>query len=183
MDSEAQLKLQAFLDGELPEAEARKVAASVASDKSASDLMKELRQTRQALKLFEPEYKLPETREFFWSKIERQISQVVPTPAAPVPFPWAAWLRRILWPATAFALITLVALFAVQYLRHGDYNLKAIVSHSPAPTTVASSPGSNPSEMLLADAGTFTYRDYSSGTTLVWLEYPAEREIAKPSLH
>ena len=33
-------------------------------------------------------------------------------------------------------------------------------------------------ETALADPGAFTYRDYASGTTLVWLSYPAENELA-----
>ena len=33
-------------------------------------------------------------------------------------------------------------------------------------------------ETALADAGAFTYRDYAAGTTLVWLSYPAENELA-----
>jgi hypothetical protein len=37
--------------------------------------------------------------------------------------------------------------------------------------------GSNrsPGESSLADTGAFTYRDFSTGTTLVWLSYPAEK--------
>ena len=34
-------------------------------------------------------------------------------------------------------------------------------------------------ETALADSGTFTYRDYSAGTTLVWLSYPADTEVAE----
>jgi hypothetical protein len=30
-------------------------------------------------------------------------------------------------------------------------------------------------EFALADAGAFTYRDYSAGTTLVWFSYPADK--------
>ena len=29
------------------------------------------------------------------------------------------------------------------------------------------------------DAGAFTFRDFASGTTLVWLSYPAENEFAE----
>ena len=49
MTEEQQLKLQAFVDGELPEADAREVAAHVARDAEAADLLAELRHTRQAL--------------------------------------------------------------------------------------------------------------------------------------
>ena len=71
MDYKVQLKLQAFLDGELPEAEASKVANWIAGDGQASALLEELRHTQEALAGFEAGIRLPESREFFWSKIER----------------------------------------------------------------------------------------------------------------
>jgi len=37
-------------------------------------------------------------------------------------------------------------------------------------------PGGTEMETALTDTGAFTYRDYSAGTTLVWLSYPAENE-------
>ena len=49
MDYKAQLKLQALLDGELPEGEASAVAQWVAQDREAEALLEELRNTRGAL--------------------------------------------------------------------------------------------------------------------------------------
>ena len=43
MNEEQQLKLQAFVDGELPEAEARGVAAELARNSEATALLNELR--------------------------------------------------------------------------------------------------------------------------------------------
>jgi len=34
-------------------------------------------------------------------------------------------------------------------------------------------------ETALADSGAFTYHDDSAGVTLVWLSYPAEKEVAE----
>src|ERR1700731_3639121 len=73
MDFEAQLKLQAFLDGELPEAEARELSDKARQDPEATALLGELRLTREAFKGFEQDIKLPESREFYWSKIQRQL--------------------------------------------------------------------------------------------------------------
>src|SRR6267378_6728212 len=78
MDYDAQLKLQAYLDGELPEAEAREVANWLARDREAAALHTELRNTRQALVGFEVGVELPESREFFWSKIRREIHRLEP---------------------------------------------------------------------------------------------------------
>ena len=73
MNEEFQLKLQAYLDGELSDKETREVEARLSSDNEAKALLVELQNTRAAFLMFEKELKLPESREFFWSKIERDI--------------------------------------------------------------------------------------------------------------
>jgi len=158
MTYDEQLKLQAYLDGELPEAEARALANWLAQDREAVALHAELRNTRKALAGFEVGVTLPESREFFWSKIEREIRRLEPTePPRPRPSVFAAW-RRFLVPAGAVAALALVALVASKQ--------PGLVSGSRGPDL----------EAALADPGAFTYRDYETGTTLVWLSYPAEEE-------
>ena len=154
MDYDAQLKLQAFLDGELPEGEASKVTNWVARDREAAALLEELRNTRGALAGFEAGIQLPESREFFWSKVQREIQRLEARDPIPAPTSFFAPWRRFLLPASALALALVVG----------------VVLLRPATT-----PGI---ETALADAGAFTYRDYSAGTTLVWLSYPAENEVA-----
>ena len=161
MEYEEQLKLQAYLDGELPEAEAQLVAQRVAKDAEAAALVAELRQTQATLGVFEQELRLPESREFFWSKVERDIrrneAQREPQPEPGVPF--IVSLRRWLMPVAGVALVALVGLLTVRQ-------------------------GSTPSrphiETALADSGAVTYHDYNNGATLVWLPYPAENEVADP---
>lgn len=154
-DHESELKIQAFLDGELPESEAREVAAWLAQDGDAAGLMAELKNTRQALAGFDQSIKVPESREFYWSKIQREIERM-PMESAPAPtVSWLAQLRRMLIPATALALVCLAGVVA---LRQGA---------SPAGV-----------ETAVATPGAFTYRDFNSGTTLVWLPYPAEDQLA-----
>ena len=75
MKDEQQLKLQAYLDGELPDSEVRAVADWIAKDAEAAGLLAELKNTRGALAGFEAEIKLPESREFYWSKIAREIER------------------------------------------------------------------------------------------------------------
>jgi anti-sigma factor RsiW len=160
MDWEAQLKLQAFLDGELPAAEAREVADKLARDPEAAALLAELRQIRAALQGFEADIRLPESREFFWSKIERE------TRRSEKPLPvvrsvsWAVRLRRLLAPCTVMALLVIAGMMVTRH--HGS-------------SLLTSAPDM---ETALADPGAFTYRDYTSGTTLVWLSYPAENDLA-----
>ncbi len=155
MDHDAQLKLQAWLDGELSEAESREVADWAARDREAGALAEELRNTSGALAGFEADLRLPETREFFWSKIEREIArQEAPTPARAPRGSYLAGFRRFLVPASAVALLVIAGLML--------------------PRPSGQSAGAEV-EIALADAGAFTYRDYSAGTTLVWFSYPADK--------
>ena len=156
MDDNQQLKLQAYLDAELPATEVRQVEQWLAADSEAQALLAELTQTHQSLHRFDSEVKHPESREFFWSKVKRQIESAERKPVVPVSEPfWVAW-RKLLVPAGAVAAV-MVALLVT---------LNSSSSNSPSPTRVK-------------DSATFTYRDYDSGTTLVWLSYPAENELAQ----
>src|SRR5262245_42310519 len=115
MDIDAQLKLQAFLDGELPESEAREAANWVARDKEATALLGELRNTRQALAGAEPVMMLPESREFFWSKVRREIERQEnqrPVAEPRKPSLLTQW-RRFIVSAGAVAGVILVTLLAV----------------------------------------------------------------------
>ena len=158
MEYDAQLKLQAYLDGELPEAEAREVAKWLATDREPVALLGELRNTRQALVGLEVGVTLTETREFFWSKVEREIRRRQPAQpiSRPEPF-WLAW-RKFLLPAGAIASVALAVLFVM-------FGSSPVVSVQTA----------------IADPGAFTYQDFSSGTTLVWFSYPADSETAQNS--
>jgi anti-sigma factor RsiW len=159
MNEEQQLKLQAFFDGELAEKEAREVANLIARDRDAAALVAELRNTRQALSGFERDVKLPETREFYWSKISREIERLEPREsevARPI-LPWFALLRRAMVPIGTVAVLLIAGFVATKQL------------YGPA------------GETSLADAGSFTYHDYESGATLVWFSYPAENEFARTS--
>jgi anti-sigma factor RsiW len=162
MDYDAQLKLQAYLDGELPEGEAREMATRLAQDPEAVGLLGELRQTRQWLKASEAPVTLPESREFFWSKIQREVQrQGQPTPVPQVPS-FIYRLRQILVPLSAVAAMALVGLVAVT--QSGLLGGSAV----------------SESESSMADTGAFTYHDYTAQATLVWFSYPAENEIAEP---
>jgi anti-sigma factor RsiW len=160
MDYDAQLKLQAFLDGELPEAETNEVANWLARDKEATALLAELRNTRKAMVGFEIGVELPESREFFWSKIEREIQRQERPESARAGIPRLARLRWLLAPAAAVALLLVGGLVAT---RHGGS------SRLPDGAEI---------ETAQADTKAFTYRDYESGMTLVWLSYPADSEFA-----
>jgi len=92
MNVDLGIRLQAYLDGELTGGEAQQVAALLETDAEARALCSELEQTRTLLKGNEPELRLPESPEFFWSKIEREISRSETAPAAQPG--WLLFFRR-----------------------------------------------------------------------------------------
>ena len=159
MDYEAQLKLQAYLDGELPEGEARDLAAGLASNQEAAALLTEMREIRDAVKGSEQVRTLPESREFYWSKIERAIARAeAPAPQAASGFSgWMGALRRFLVPVTGLALLVVAGFIATRGTVEPTSSMETAVS----------------------DPGALVYRDYSAGATFVWLSYPAEDENAK----
>jgi anti-sigma factor RsiW len=157
MDNNAELKLQAYLDGELPESEAREVAKSLAQDQEAVLLLAELRNTRQALVGFEKGVTLPESREFFWSKVEREISRLEPAPRTVEKVSLLATWRRLLVPAGAVA-----ALLTVVFIAIGPFGAGT----------------SAQTDVVTDESGAFTYRDEAAQATLIWVTYPAENEVA-----
>ena len=102
---------------------------------------------------------MPESREFYWSKIARQIGrieaangQALPTPSISFQF-----LRRVLFPFTGLVLLALALLV-----------LKPSVWHPPGSSM----------QVACVDSSMMTYCNYESGATLVWLSFPAENGLA-----
>src|SRR6266513_693825 len=151
MKQELQLKLQAYLDGELPDGEAREAADLLAQDAEARALLAELKNTRAALAGFEADIKLPESREFYWSKIEREIQRQSPMiePERKFASPFA-FFRRRLATVGAVAVLAIVGMVAI---RQVDF----------------SGPGGLEVKAEFVDRGALTYRDHAQGLTLVWL--------------
>jgi len=161
MSEQIREQVSAFLDGELPEGEAREAAEWVARDREAAAMLEELRHTREALAGFETGTQLPESREFFWSKVQREI-QRRETPAPELArTPLFSVLRRFLVPASALALVFAATVMVIR------------------PAGPLGGTAGTEIETALSDSGAFTYRDYSAGTTLVWLTYPADNEDAE----
>ena len=160
MTFETQLKIQAFLDGELPEAEAREMASLIARDPALAALHAELKHTRQALNGAEPVRQLPESREFYWSKIQREIERSERAVPDRAEVSWLGVVRGWFRPVGVVAALTLVALLALVPLGQGDRS-----------NIVAS----------LTDEDAITFQDEATGTTFVWFSYPAENEVAEPA--
>jgi anti-sigma factor RsiW len=155
MNEELQLKLQAYLDGEMPSGEAKVVRDLLARDAAARDLLAELTHTRDALAGHEAMIKLPESREFYWSKIQREIARETKSERS-ASFSLSAWLRRMLVPAGAVAAVAIAVMLSLPH-RDGteDYSTSS------------------------DEAATFTYHNYATGTTLVWLDYTSENDFSE----
>jgi len=152
MNPETQLKLQAWLDGELPPDEVPAVARLAETDRDAAALVAELRHTMAALANNELERPLPESREFFWSKVERGIlaGERLATGRSR-PLGLSSWLR-FLAPAGIVAALAIV-LFTPIFGVHRGANLAALEEI----------------ESPLADVSLTTFRSESEQMTVVWV--------------
>jgi anti-sigma factor RsiW len=164
MNDESQIKLQAYLDGELPAGEAAEVRQWLARDAEARALLAELQNTNAALAGHEAEVKLPESREFFWSKIEREIGRQSAAEAPARKSFWARWGWRGLVPAGGFAAVCLLALHL-------------------ANPGAASAEFVPELELASDDMGAYTYRNQEDGLTMIWLyDRTGEAKSGQPAL-
>lgn len=150
MTQETQFKLQAYLDGELSTAECAEMETLLRQDELARNLMTELSQTTRVLTAHEPNLKVPESREFYWSKIQREIN-LGPAPALAPAVSIGTWLRRLLVPAGAVAGLAIAVTLSLP--------------RESAATNFFTASG---------DAVALTYENYNTGTTLVWLDFADE---------
>lgn len=159
MNDDLHLKLQAHLDGELPAGERASVEAQLAADSEARSLMQELQMTHAALAAGEMPQPLPESREFYWSKIKREIqrsdaSLTQPEKRARIAS-WKYWLA----PVAGMAVVVVALVFAGgRATGDGDRFLMTA---------------------SMEDADAFTYRNDQEGVTLVWLSYPSDHGNGK----
>ena len=151
MNIDQQLKLQSYLDGELSAREAQEVADWLKADAEARALFTELQNTTAALEGNELEVKLPESRDFYFSKIRRQIEQesARSETVRPISEPLVVRLRKFLLPLAGAAAA--VILFAV-------------MSSTQPGLTYVPAEGETSSEMAA-----YTYRSQSDRLTVVWL--------------
>lgn len=152
MTRETQLKLQAWLDGELPAADAREVRRLVERDPDAAALVRELKLTRQWLAAGETLRPVPESREFYWAQIARYLTpRESAAPAVRLPaFDWRRWRA---WWAPAAAVLVLLGVGLLPSLK-------------PSQSAAARAPEiETPDE----DLGTFTFRSDTGQMTVVWV--------------
>lgn len=157
MNHETELKIQAWVDGALPPAEAAAVTDLVSADAEAKVLAQELRATREAVRSSEKVRPVPESREFYWSRIERAIAAAEasrPESPAPEPHGWLRFLLRFMVPA---AFVVLLAFFVTVPAGRWRSGGGALLGET---------------ENALQDVTSFTFRSESERMTVVWLNTP-----------
>ena len=152
------MKLQACVDGELSPREAAKMAAWIDRDAEAKALFTELKSTREVLADNEPELLLPESREFHWSKIAREIERYESRPAMVRRLSSPAWWLRYFSPVAATAVVAAMVI------------LWPAMNGFDADTQTGPSPESSP----------IVFRSQSEGLTVVWLQGDENSEFANP---
>ena len=156
MNNDTLLKIQAYLDNELSPAEARKIANLISVNSDAHTLYAELRETKEILLECEPELKLEESRDFYWSKIRRAIETAEIEPVVRPAFKW--WVKILAPMAGALALFALLL----------------SITH-PAPDAPVAQNFLNEAkplheiEDLSPDVSTITFRSEAEGVTVVWV--------------
>jgi negative regulator of sigma E activity len=156
INQETKLKLQAYLDNELSGADLREIAAVLERDPEARALYAELEGTRSLLEAGELELKVPESREFYWSKIQREIQRESrEATARPSRFFLAGYPRwfRILAPTGGAALVLTAALSVVR-LTTGPSALSYV----------------HELETPLEDTSVISFHSQSAGMTVVWVQ-------------
>lgn len=150
MNHNSELELQSYLDGELSPREAARVAEWLTSDAEARNLFAELQNTKGAVLQNELELKLPESREFYWSKIERQIQREAQQERrVAATSPVFAWRKFFMPLAGAVAMLALL--------------MVSVKSFSPSANFDEITSTSDDMEAL-------TFHDQSAGMTVVWLQ-------------
>jgi len=157
MSTELEFKLQAFLDGELSEREAREVAAAIEADPEARRLFSELKTTSGVLRENEPQLTVPESREFYWSKIEKAIERAEPEPVAPILSLWMG-LRRFMVPAAGVALVLILGIASFNKSTDPLSHLAEV-------------------ENLSEHMSSFSFRSQSHNMFVVWLHENSDHQV------
>ena len=139
MKLEQALEVQALLDGQLDAGRKAEVERLVQDDAGAAALVAELQSVSHALRTHESPLAVPDSREFYWSQIQRRIAaEEVVRDRSRSSGSILGWIR---WLAPALGVAAVAAILA---MRGGS------------PTT-------------LADSSVMTFRSDADAITIHWL--------------
>jgi anti-sigma-K factor RskA len=167
MNDDAQLKLMAYVDGELPANEAAAIETQLKTDREAADLVVELRWAAEAISGNELELKVPESREFYWSKISRAIEFEEKQAQLADARPSDKWWYKILMPVAGMAAVALAFTFTLP-TEQGD-------SAGEGVSTVAPVLEADP-----ADVNVYEFYDERENMSVIWVTPGAETDPKSP---
>ena len=162
MNWKQQLELQAWVDGELSESDARRVAAMVESNATARALADELKMAKAFISANEPVVAVPESRDFYWSQIRRRIESAENVQESAAGFSWSLVWRRFATPLSGLALVALLGVISFNSFRSpvSDDGSRFLVEV----------------ENLSEDVGSISYRSQSENMFVVYL-YKKDQDI------
>ncbi len=111
MNYEKKIKVQAWVDGQMPAHKAARVAEWVETNSEARELAEELRSVKVLLQIGEKPVKVEDSREFYWAQIARRIdSKDTTEPKADVvgSTTWIEWCQQWLVPVGGLAAIVVM---------------------------------------------------------------------------
>ena len=146
MEYQTQLKIQAYVDGELSAGESREIAGLVARDAEARGLFEELSMTKSIISANESSVLMPESGDFFWSKVSKEISRLE-EPATVSRFAPRPWLRWLL-PVSGFAAIAIAVTLSLRQ----------------------NAPAIDETENTLEEASVVSFRSQAEKMSVVWVQ-------------
>tara|TARA_B100000959_G_scaffold280171_1_gene341542 strand:- start:310 stop:903 length:594 start_codon:yes stop_codon:yes gene_type:complete len=78
MNKEDQLKVQAWMDGELAPKESSQMSDLIESDIQAKELAQELKAVQNAIKIGEIRQEIEDSKEFYWGQVQQKIESIRP---------------------------------------------------------------------------------------------------------
>ena len=144
MTDEEKLKLQAWIDGELPLHEESEVSDWIKTNPKAQELCEELSTVKILLNAGEKPIQVENSREFYWDQINRIIEPVsgeTHLHKTEIVSPWMTWCRQWLVPVGGLAAIVMLIVTAEMQPRLSPKipnNLNGTESPSTQPVTLPS---------------------------------------------
>lgn len=157
MNDETKIKLQAYLDGELSGLDATEISDLLNKDAEAKNVFAELQFVKTAMSGNELEIKLPESGEFYWSKIQREIErgEKQEQPAEAPSFPIFAWWKPA-YVRIASGVAAVCALLMVSFIA---FNGGSPANYAYVPSEIEGN----------GEMGAITYRSNADQLTVVYL--------------
>jgi anti-sigma factor RsiW len=156
INHETELRLQAYLDGEVSSVEVGEISRLLDGDAEARALYEELKATKTLLIGNDVELKLPESREFYWSTIRREIERAEHVQSTNVSEAVASpWWMRFVAPACVLAAFGVFV---------------AVSLKSPETSAPLLAFDGHEIDTPLEETSSFSFGSETAGMTVVWVD-------------